>query len=178
MTSLAPKTDFCDNGGAETTARQQALPATGEQMREILEMNLRSAFDLPDAAIGWLIGMWDAIQFLDDVADGEVISRSAQDQAFNQLLVAMPSNPFFAANAGALLPVVAVQLLKWQASDMVERAGNADAKSYMWRAGYYDLVLLTIQICHGYEKALVAAPAVMSLYGETLADYLKEFEHA
>jgi hypothetical protein len=61
---------------------------------------------------------------------------------------------------------------------MVERAGNADAKSYMWRAGYYDLVLLVIQICHGYEKALLAAPSVMSLYGETLADYLGEFEHA
>jgi hypothetical protein len=122
--------------------------------------------------------MWDAIQFLDDVADGDTVSRSAQDRAFNQLLVAMPANPFFAANAGALLPVVAVQLLKWQASDMVERAGNADAKSYMWRAGYYDLVLLVIQICHGYEKALLAAPSVMSLYGETLADYLGEFEHA
>jgi hypothetical protein len=48
----------------------------------------------------------------------------------------------------------------------------------MWRAGYYDLVLLVIQICHGYEKALLAAPSVMSLYGETLADYLGEFEHA
>jgi hypothetical protein len=178
MTSLARKTDFCDNADAETLAHQQAHPAIGERMREILEMNLKSAFDLPDAAVAWLVGMWDAIQFLDDVADGDTVSRSAQDRAFNQLLVAMPANPFFAANAGALLPVVAVQLLKWQASDMVERAGNADAKSYMWRAGYYDLVLLVIQICHGYEKALLAAPSVMSLYGETLADYLGEFEHA
>jgi hypothetical protein len=178
MTSLARKTDFCDNADAETLAHQQAHPAIGERMREILEMNLKSAFDLPDAAVAWLVGMWDAIQFLDDVADGDTVSRSAQDRAFNQLLVAMPANPFFAANAGALLPVVAVQLLKWQASDMVERAGNADAKSYMWRAGYYDMVLLVIQICHGYEKALLAAPSVMSLYGETLADYLGEFEHA
>jgi hypothetical protein len=178
MTSLARKTDFCDNADAETLAHQQAHPAIGERMREILEMNLKSAFDLPDAAVAWLVGMWDAIQFLDDVADGDTVSRSAQDRAFNQLLVAMPANPFFAANAGALLPVVAVQLLKWQASDMVERAGKADAKSYMWRAGYYDLVLLVIQICHGYEKALLAAPSVMSLYGETLADYLGEFEHA
>jgi len=178
MRSLATKENFCNTEGAEKSSPQQALPATGEQMREILEMNLRSAFDLPEPAISWLIGMWDAIQFLDDVADGDAIPKSAQDRAFNQLLVAMPANPFFAANAGTLLPVVAVQLLKWQASDMVERAGQADAKSYMWRAGYYDLVLLVIQICHGYDKALVAAPAVMSLYGETLADYLGEFEHA
>jgi len=178
MTSLAQNADFCDNADAETSAHQQAHPAIGERMREILEMNLKSSFDLPDAAVAWLIGMWDAIQFLDDVADGDTISRPAQDRAFNQLLVAMPANPFFAANAGTLLPVVAVQLLKWQASDTVERAGNADAKSYMWRAGYYDLVLLVIQICHGYEKALFAAPSVMSLYGETLADYLGEFEHA
>lgn len=178
MTNLVVKRKFCDNGGAETMGGQQPFEKEGEPVRGIIEMHLRSAFDLPDAAIGWLIGMWDAIQFLDDVADGETIARSAQDQAFNQLLVAMPSNPFFAANAGTLLPVVAVQLLKWQASDMVERAGKADAKSYMWRAGYYDLVLLVIQICHGYDKALVAAPTVMSLYGETLADYLEEFEYA
>ena len=147
-------------------------------MREILEHHLIETLEIPEDASHWLMGMWDAIQFLDDVVDGDVIDRAAQDRAINQLLVALPSNPFFMVNASILLPVVSVQLLKWQASDMAERSGMADAKSYMWRAGYYDLVLMVVQICHGYDAALVAAPAVMALYAETLAGYLKEFNHA
>jgi hypothetical protein len=171
-------TDFGDNGGAEMMARQQANPAGGEPVREILEHHLIETLALPDQAVAWLMGMWDAIQFLDDVADGDIIFRDQIDRALNQLLVAMPSNPFFVAHASALLPVVAVQLLKWQASDKAEREGFADARSYMWRAGYYDLVLLVVQICHGYDIAVNMAPVVMGLYGEKLEDYQKEFEDA
>ena len=69
---------------------------------------------------------------------------------------------------------MAVQLLKWQASDKAERDGRADAKSFMWRAGYYDLVLFVNLLCNGPSAPI----APLSLYGETLADYLKEFPHA
>ena len=171
-------TNFGDTAGAETMARQQANSAKGEPMREILEQHFIETLDLPSAATAWLLGMWDAIQFLDDVVDGDDISRDRFDNALNQLLVAMPGNPFFAANASALLPVVAVQLLKWQASDIAERTGDAGPVSFVWRAGYYDLVLLTVQICHGYDTAVDMATTVMSLYGEKLDEYKKEFADA
>jgi hypothetical protein len=61
---------------------------------------------------------------------------------------------------------------------MVERAGQADARSYVWRAGYYDLILIVVQLCHGVDVATKLAPIVMQMYGETLADYLKEFPNA
>ena len=178
MRNVDKKHKMCDNAGAETTAYQQANSARGEPVREILEHHLIGTLELPSQAVAWLLGMWDAIQFLDDVADGDEVSRAQLDRAMNQLLVAMPSNPFFVAHASALLPVVAVQLLKWQASDRAEREGLADARSYMWRAGYYDLILLAVQICHGYETAVEMAPVVMELYGEKLEDYQKEFEDA
>ena len=178
MTNLAQKTELCDSSFAETVAHQQARSAKGEPMREILEQHLIETLELPNAATSWLLGMWDAIQFLDDVADGDDISRDRFDSALNQLLVAMPSNPFFIANASALLPVVAVQLLKWQASDIAERCGQAGAVSFVWRAGYYDLVLLTVQICHGYDVAVDMATTVMGLYGEKLDEYKKEFANA
>jgi len=178
MTNLAEKKEFCDNVGAETMGRQQANSDRGKPVREIIEHHLIGTLDLPSQATSWLLGMWDAIQFFDDVADGDEVSRAQLDRALNQLLVAMPSNPFFVAHASALLPVVAVQLLKWQASDKAEREGFADARSYMWRAGYYDLILLAVQICHGYETAVEMAPVVMELYGEKLEDYQKEFEDA
>jgi len=174
MRNVDKKHKMCDNAGAETTAYQQANSARGEPVREILEHHLIGTLELPSQAVAWLLGMWDAIQFLDDVADGDEVSRAQLDRALNQLLV----NPFFVAHASALLPVVAVQLLKWQASDRAEREGLADARSYMWRAGYYDLILLAVQICHGYETAVEMAPVVMELYGEKMEDYQKEFEDA
>lgn len=178
MSNVDKKHEICEDLGAEMTAHQQANSARGEPVREILEHHLIGTLDLPSQAVAWLLGMWDAIQFLDDVADGDEVSRAQLDRALNQLLVAMPSNPFFVAHASALLPVVAVQLLKWQASDKAEREGFADTRSYMWRAGYYDIILLAVQICHGYETAVEMAPAVMELYGEKLEDYQKEFEDA
>jgi hypothetical protein len=178
MTNLATKTKSCDSHPAEKIAHQQARSAKGEPMRGILEQHLVDTLELPNAATAWLLGMWDAIQFLDDVADGDDISRDRFDSALNQLLVAMPSNPFFIANSSVLLPVVAVQLLKWQASDIAERGGKSNAVSFVWRAGYYDLVLLVVQICHGYNIAVDMAPTVMGLYGETLDEYKKEFANA
>ena len=93
--------------------------------------------------------LWDAIQLFDDVADADPITRDDLDTVIWATLVAMPSNPFFAHNAAVLLPVVGAMILKWQASDKVERAGHASAQSYMWRAGFYDVVLMTVQLVHG-----------------------------
>jgi hypothetical protein len=73
---------------------------------------------------------------------------------------------------------MATQILKWQASDTSERNGNADAKSFVWRAGYYDVVLLCVAIVHGPKIAADVSEKVLRLYGEQLADYMKEFENA
>jgi hypothetical protein len=69
-------------------------------------------------------------------------------------------------------------ILKWQASDQAERAGRADARSFMWRAGFYDVVLMAVALCHGSGHATNVASDVMAIYGEKLEDYLKEFNHA
>lgn len=178
MTDLDESGQICDNGGAEFTPRQQARQSEGDIVRDALERNLSEAFRLPPAPVEWLLGLWDAIQFLDDVADGDDIPRSEIDRAIYALLVGMPANRFFMEYAATLLPCVSVMILKWQASDHAERNGQADAKSYMWRAGYYDLVLLVFQICHGQEAAVKDAPAIMGLYGETFEEYKKEFPNA
>jgi len=69
-------------------------------------------------------------------------------------------------------------ILKWQASDTAERDGQANAKSYMWRAGYYDLVLMAVSLVHGAGFATLHGHHVMALYGETFEDYMKEFSNA
>ena len=119
--------------------------------------------ELPSAAVEWLIDVWRLIQMLDDVADGDPVSRDDLNDAIWASLVTMPANPFFLANAAALQAAMAQLVLKWQASDDAEREGQADARSFMWRAGYYDLVLLVVLLTRGHADAMKAAKTVMHL---------------
>jgi hypothetical protein len=141
-----------------------------------LRRNFNEVLRLPFDAVEWLIAAWHIAQVFDDFADGDPVERDCLDAAIMDALVNMPANPFFERNRVAILPVLALSVLKWKASDTAERDGKASAMSYAWRAGYYDLVLLAVHLTHGPESAMNAAHMVMSLYGETYADYMKEME--
>lgn len=143
-----------------------------------LKENLQRVFALPAPAVEWLLMLWGAIQVFDDVADGDPVEREDLNATIWNTLVGMNQNTFWLANSQTLAPIVASMILKWQASDQAERAGKADARSYVWRAGYYDVVLMVVAVCHSTQRATQAAQQVMELYGETLEDYMKEFSHA
>jgi len=145
---------------------------------EWLRENLQRVLALPAPATEWLLMLWGAIQVFDDVADGDPVEREDLNAAIWNTLVGMNQNSFWATNSQTLAPVVATMILKWQGSDQAERAGNADARSYVWRAGYYDVVMMVVALCHGTKYATENAHLVMALYGETLEDYMKEFSHA
>lgn len=130
---------------------------------------------LPQSAQDLLSMLWQVTQFFDDVADGDEFNRRELDGALWNALVGIPSNPFYQANQSKLTPIIAVQILKWKASDDAELSGDADAMSYMWRAGFYDVVLSVCEICHGPEWALMNAQSVLRTYGETLDEYKGEF---
>lgn len=146
------------------------------------EDTLRTLFTdrlaLPPDAVRWLLDLWAVIQVFDDVADADDVPRAALHDAIWRALVGMPENPFYATNSAALLPVMANAFLKWVASDDAERAGNADEKSFVWRASYYDVVLMVVLMTHGKDVAIRAAADVMALYGEKYADYKAEFNNA
>ena len=145
---------------------------------EAMAEHLVQTLNLPQSAAEWLMMLWNAIQLFDDVADEDPIERQDLDAVIWNTLIAMPQNSFFAAHSGTMLPIVSSMILKWQASDRTEREGNADEKSYMWRAGYYDVVLIVAQLCHGVKWAMDNAHVVMHMYGETYAEYKKEFNNA
>jgi hypothetical protein len=145
---------------------------------EWLKENLQRVLALPAPATEWLLMLWGAIQVFDDVADGDPVEREDLNAAIWNTLVGMNQNSFWAANSITLAPVVATMILKWQGSDQAERTGKADARSYVWRAGYYDVVMMVVALCHGTKYATDNAHLVMALYGETLEDYMKEFSHA
>jgi hypothetical protein len=140
-----------------------------------LKQNLEEHFQLPASAIEWLLMMFQVTQVFDDIADGDEVSREELNKCIWNTLVAMPLNHFFSANSATLLPVVALSILKWQGSDAVERAGQANEMSFAWRASFYDLCMIAIQACHGVKKATELSGDVLKLYGETFSDYQKEF---
>jgi hypothetical protein len=143
-----------------------------------LKENLQGFFALPASAVDWLMMLYEAIQVFDDVADGDPVDREDLNSTIWNTLVGMGQNPFWQVNQQTLAPIVASMILKWQGSDEAERAGKADARSFVWRAGYYDVVLMVVALCHGTKAATAHAQQVMHLYGEKLEDYLVEFHDA
>lgn len=139
---------------------------------------LQKELKLPDDAIAWLSSLWNTIHFFDDVADGDYCDRAQLDSAMWNALVAMPANAFFRKNMDGLLPVMANAMLKWQASDAMERAGNANERSFIYRASFYDVLLMVFQLVHGAELAIACADKILALYGESFEDYKKEFNNA
>lgn len=131
---------------------------------------------LPDDAVAWLLDLWDFIQVFDDYADGDPVEELDRDHALIAALVKMPSNRFYQQHQHWLVPAVAQMCMKWMASDLAERKGEADERSYMWRAGYYDVVMMVVSLVHGPSSQ--NAWAALSLYGEAVKDYLSEFDRA
>lgn len=145
--------------------------------KDVLETVFVHDLDLPPDVVAFLLGLWDLIQGLDDWMDDTPTPKDARTHVVWLALVGLPSAPFWRRHLDELLPVLANCVLRWQAANIIEDGRESEhlPKAYMWRAGYYDMVLQTVLIVHGPEAALRLAPAVMRIYGERLEDYLKEF---
>ena len=141
-----------------------------------LEYHFREVLKLPDAAVTWLLDLWHVIQVFDDVADEDYVSRKDLMDAVIKSLVTLPANPFYVANATILQPVIISAILKWKASDDAERANKISETSFVWRASYYDVVLMVTLICHGWQDAMDSGFVVMQLYGEKFEKYREEFQ--
>lgn len=145
-------------------------PSADEPKGKVLAQHFE-AIGIPQDAARFLLILWDFIQMVDDKVDGDTPEHA--DRVAWDMLVGLPCNPFYRQNMDILSPVLALQINKWRVCNAREKAGKADAKSYMWRAGYYDIILAVAQLCGLPGDALALVP---DLYGETLDDYLREFE--
>jgi hypothetical protein len=143
-----------------------------------LRRNLTDKLGLSADCVEWLMLLWQSMQFIDDVVDDDHVPRETAIEAGWNLLCAMPGHPFFQRNSMTLLPVMALQYAKWKASDDAERAKEHGPVAFVWRAGYYDMVMLCVQIEHGTQTALEIGQSVMALYGETYENYMLEMNNA
>ena len=130
-----------------------------------------NALGLPEPAVEWLLDLWNLIQVLDDAVDGDPVNKVDALKAVRAVFLTMPLNDFYRQYANILQPIVVLQMLKWEAANAVEDAGLMCEKSYVWRGGYYDVVLIVCHLCGLSDYG----PTVMSLYGETYAEYREGF---
>ena len=127
-----------------------------------------TAIGLPPEARAWLLDLWHVIQTLDDAQDGDKADNVGR--AARAIFWDMPLNPFYQRFSTALQPVLMLAVLKWEAANAVEAAGEADEQSYMWRGEFYGVVLMACHLCG------ISAPVqALRLYGETFQEYIAEW---
>jgi hypothetical protein len=122
-----------------------------------------------------MLDVWSLIQVFDDAEDGDAIDSIELDRAMWAALVGLPSNEFFVQYRKELTGIIAVQILKWRAATQAEALNAADERSFLWRAGYFDILMFVYALVHGKDIASRNAMDVMSRYDETYEEYKKEF---
>lgn len=135
-----------------------------------------TAVGLSQPAVDWLLIVWDMIQTLDDLTDGDPVTQGDIHRLVNNSLVGYATHPFFTHNINALTPVIANAIAKWTAANFLEGNGMVTEVSFVWRASYYDVVLQALICDVGYTLATQRAAQVLEMYGESYSDYQQEFE--
>ena len=141
--------------------------------------HLKVHFDnlqLPFEAQDFLMLLWDVFQDLDDWRDNQQLSPKEVELAIYKVLVLLPAHSFYIRHHVALAHALSGAVLKWCGSNAVEDAKEVNETSFVWRAIYYDIVLLCVTLAHGYEYARDMAGYVTKMYGEKYEEYVEEFK--
>ncbi|MCQ9373269.1 hypothetical protein NMQ14_03290 [Methyloversatilis sp. XJ19-13] len=133
---------------------------------------------LSPPAIRFLVDMYGLLQAWDDFYDGDDMPQSEKLSAIWASLVGIPSNPFYAANSGDFIPLLASLVVRWESANQLEAMRERLDIAFVWRAAFFDLVLHCLLIEHGPRFAMENGPSVARLYSETFETFTKEFEHA
>ena len=113
----------------------------------------------------------------DDLIDGDEVSKDDINKVFKYLIFDIPTNPVYRAIPSMPDHLLNV-FLRWRDATQMETEGDPDLeKTYMLRAGLYDMFSLIAFYMYGDEWAQEIGPEIRKLYGETL-DSLKGEFHA
>jgi len=144
-------------------------------MREILKEHLLNIIGDKDA-VSMCMQLWDVIQVWDDLTDGDPVSKEDIHAAFITSLIELPKNPFYAAFANELRPLLMSSILQWRVANEFEKGAedNDLNKAYMLRANFYNVVHYCAYIIYGADGAENVGPSILRLYGETLSEFKEE----
>lgn len=112
----------------------------------------------------------------DDIVDGDPITQDQVNSAFSLALFDLPKHPYW-FQFGLNVHFLNVYL-RWRDANIIEAdpssTDNDLSKTYMLRAGIYDLFVIIAYHLYGDEWAKTIGVTVRKFYGETLAEYVEE----
>lgn len=112
----------------------------------------------------------------DDIVDGDNPSEDRVNSAFVSCFYEFQRHPIW-KDAGLDHHLLNV-FFRWRDANIIEKDNQSTDddlnKSYMLRAGVYDLFVIIAYHLYGNEWAAEIGPYVRKSYGETLKDYIKE----
>lgn len=102
-------------------------------------------------AIEFLLSVFSAAEFFDDVIDGDVeLDKKTAVHVLFDLLVDLPLNPFFERHKLQLIPIVIVGINAWLDANVLEQGSDNDkALAYVLRDLYMELLSLVVYLTRG-----------------------------
>lgn len=140
-----------------------------------------------DAMLEWFCGDEQAVDFAERLFDlaqnwDDVIDEGAVGKVngvISWIAFRCQWHPFFTRFDYALRPAMLVCYLNWRDANVLETGDDADReKAFMLRAGIYDVFSLMAWLVGGEDHSARVGPAIRRMYGERLADFLKEHADA
>lgn len=129
-------------------------------------------------AVALCLDLYRLCQIWDDWYDGDISSKDDILQSFRIALFEIPTNPFFDAFRKTLTPLLLSVLQQWEVANQMEDGKESPEKSYMLRAGVYQIFHMCLFLAHGDEHAKKHGKDVYSIYGEDVVGFLRSEDDA
>jgi hypothetical protein len=128
------------------------------------------------------LDIWAVAQVWDDLYDQDRnVERDEITGSLRRLVYTIPTNPFYAAHAHELAPLMHDMMLRWQIANTLEteqREAGDIAKAWMLRAGIYQVFVYIASLAVDPLWASVVGAEIWRTYGETLEDFVEETKDA
>jgi hypothetical protein len=135
------------------------------------------AFKGNQDAIDFFLGLCRAFDALDDLEDGDPVTKAEVRHAFWTILFAHPENPFYQRWGHYLRPVMASCFLAWEDSNVLAKWEDPEAKmtAHIKRYDVADLAVNIAMLIGGKEWANEVGPELrMALREGSFDDFVKE----
>jgi hypothetical protein len=146
-------------------------------MSESLADRMMMWFRGDGTAVRFAIDIWAVARVLDElVGKNREVSGDEVTDTFRRLMYDIPTNPFYAAHAHELAPVMNDMMLRWQVANKLEldQMDGDLPKAWMLRAGIYQVFVYVASLAVDPEWAVAVGPEIWRTYSTTLEEYVKE----
>ena len=144
--------------------------------KENLVDRMSSWFRGDEHAIAFAIDLWTVMRVWDSlIVDQSKVPPENINEAFRRLIYSIPTNPFYAAHAHELAPLLHSTMLQWMVANTFEtdqKDGDLH-KAWMLRAGVYQIFVYIASLAVDSMWASVVGPEIWRDYGETLEDFVE-----